>query len=91
MACHIFPYGYQDAVSTFFNHLFVGLISGQWVSNGWSRFCTDLGPGNRPSHEYTGYHQICCLNNMIPLRSDVHTLWDAYEIGVDIRVSTLIP
>ena len=37
------------------------------------------------SRKYTGYHQICRINNMIPLRSDVHDL-----IGVDIHVRTLI-
>lgn len=68
IACHIFPYAYQDL----------------WVANRWPTSCTDRGPDDNCSHEYTGYHQICCLNNMIPLRSDVHNLWDAYEIGVDV-------
>ena len=63
------------------------LISGQWMAEGWSSWCTDRGPDNDCNHDYTGYYQICCLNNMIPLRSDIHALWDAYEIGVDVRVS----
>jgi len=29
---------------------------------------------------------MCCLNNMIPLRSDVHELFDSFEIGIDIHV-----
>jgi hypothetical protein len=90
-ACHIFPYAYRDQVCTFFNYMSTELISGQWVSNGWPTLCTDRGPDGNCSHEYVGYHQICCLNNMIPLRSDVHLLWDAYEIGVDVFVSPPTP
>jgi hypothetical protein len=90
VACHIFPFAYQDVVSTFFHYLSAELISVQWVSSGWPSSCTDRGPGDDCSHDYTGYHQICCLNNMIPLRADIRYLWDAYEIGVDVRVSTPI-
>jgi len=68
IACHIFPYAYRD----------------QWVSKKWSTACTDCGPDGKCSHEYTDFHQICCLNNMIPLRADIQKLWDANEIGVDI-------
>jgi len=28
---------------------------------------------------------------MIPLRVDIHRLWDAYEIGIDIRVRPSVP
>jgi len=66
---HIFPFAYQDT----------------WVLQGWPEYCSDRGPEGNCSHDYTGYHQICCLNNMIPLRADVHRLWDVYEIGVDIH------
>lgn len=31
-------------------------------------------------------YNICSLNNMIPLRVDVHKLFDAHEIGIDIHV-----
>jgi HNH endonuclease len=90
IACHIFPHAYRDAVSTFLDRLSAELISGQWVASEWSKYCTDSGPDDKCSHKYTGYHQICCLNNMIPLRSDVHALWDAYEIEVDVSVSAHI-
>ena len=91
IACHIFPIAYQPAVSIFFNHSSAELMSSQWVSMGWSMSCTDRGPDGNCIHDYTGYHQICCLNNMIPLRSDVHDLWDAYEIGVDVYVNIYVP
>lgn len=53
-----------------------------------AKLCTDNGPDGDYSHEYTGHHQmISCLNNMIPLRTDVRFLWDAYEVGADIFVS----
>jgi hypothetical protein len=52
--------------------------------------CTDRGPDDNCTHDYTGYHQICSLNNMIPLRTDIHGLWDEYEIGVDVNVNTPI-
>ncbi|KAH9969241.1 hypothetical protein BJV74DRAFT_799381 [Russula compacta] len=69
ISCHIFPHAYHN----------------NWVSSRWLTCCTNNGPDNKVSHEYTGYHQICCLNNMILLRSDVHNLFGAYEIGVDIH------
>jgi hypothetical protein len=46
----------------------------------------DRGPDNDCNHAFTGYHQICCLNNMIPLCADIHCLWDVYEIGIDVNV-----
>jgi hypothetical protein len=67
------------------------LISGQWVLDKWPALCTDRGPDGNCSHEYTGYHQICCLNNMIPLRADLSVLWREYYVGVDVWVSLLTP
>jgi hypothetical protein len=61
-------------------------VDSEWVLQGWPEYCSDRGPEGDCSHDYTGYHQICCLNN-IPLRADVHRLWDVYEIGVDIHAS----
>ena len=75
--CHIFAHAYADRVRTFFNRLPPELISGQWKAENWERSCTDKGPGNDCEHGYTGYHQICSLNNMIPLRSDVRSLFDS--------------
>ena len=49
--------------------------------------CNDRGPDNNCTHDYTGYQQICSLNNMVPLRTDVHSLWGEYEIGVDVNVN----
>jgi len=46
--------------------------------------CTDRGPDDNCTHDYTGYHQICSLNHMIPLCTDIRALWDEYEIGVDV-------
>jgi hypothetical protein len=72
---------------SFFNCLSTLLISGQWVSEDLSTYCDDRGPNNNCEFKYTGFNQMCCLNNMTPLRSDVHDLFDAYEIVVDIFVS----
>ena len=71
----------------FFTCLPTKLIFGQWVADGWPSICTDHGPNSDDKHNYTGYHQICCLNNMIPLCADAYFLWDSYKIGVDVSVS----
>jgi hypothetical protein len=52
----------------------------------WERQCLDHGPTGRVDSDFTGYHHICCLNNMIPLRADVHALFDENEIGIDTHV-----
>jgi hypothetical protein len=89
-SCHIFPYAHWKSVSTSSKHLSPELIPSQWVSSGWQSLCTDTGLDDNCTHDYTGYHQICSLNNMISLRSDVHDLWDDYEIGVDVNVNVPI-
>ena len=58
----------------------------QWVDGNWEQQCKDHGPDGRVNHNFTGYHHICCLNNMIPLRADVHELFDSFEIGIDVQV-----
>lgn len=32
---------------------------------------------------------MCCLNNMILLRNDVHAAFDAHQIGIDTNVRVL--
>jgi hypothetical protein len=65
------------------------MMSEQWVDLDWERKCLDHGPtgstgSNRRS--FTGYHHMCCLNNMIPPRSDVREIFNAFEIGIDVHV-----
>lgn len=34
----------------------------------------------------------CRLNDMIPMRADVHQLFDAFEVGIDVHVCpTILP
>ena len=77
-----------------FVHYFL-FVSGIHLSlvaySGFGRLCTDHGPDGQNRHEYTGWHHICCLNNMASVRSDLHELFDAFEIGIDfhVRISLL--
>ena len=66
--------------------MWVGLIFLQWLASGFEGLWTDHGPDGQNRHEYTGWHHISCLNNMASVRSDLHELFDAFEIGVDFNV-----
>lgn len=89
-ACHIFPWAWHDAVITCLNLLSAQLI----LDSGCPTDC-------KKSAQTAARKITAALNtpaiaryveaNMIPLRADVHGLWDVYEIGVDVYVSTPIP
>jgi len=67
-------------------HIFNHAYRDDWVRGDWEYCCTDHGPPGDQiglSHSYVGFHHICCLSNMIPLRNDVHALFDAHRIGID--------
>lgn len=77
VTAHIFQHAYQD----------------MWIAGGWEVLCTDHGPPGVSQfrrHDYTGYHHICCLNNMVCVRSDLHELIDSFEVGVDVHDSNRI-
>lgn len=76
---------------TLFSHFRVELIFLQWLASGFEKLCTDHGPDGQNRHEYTGWHHICCLNNMAAVRSDLHELFDAFEIGIDFHVGYFSP
>ncbi|KAI0251707.1 hypothetical protein BJV78DRAFT_1352930 [Lactifluus subvellereus] len=55
-----------------------------WAERRYDNQCQDHGPTDHHlDHDYIGYLHICCLNNMIPLRADIHALFDAHQIGID--------
>jgi hypothetical protein len=63
------------------------LILWQWLTNEYEKFCLDHGPPDaQQPQEYIGWHHICCLNNMVSVRVDIHELFDAFEIGIDFNV-----
>jgi hypothetical protein len=61
-------------------------MSEQWIDENWERQCRDHGPTGHPNHDFTGYHHMCCLNNMIPLRANVHELFNTFEIAIYAHV-----
>ena len=90
VSMHIWQHAYQDEVCLLFSHLFVVLILFQWLASGFEQLCTDHGPDGHSRHEYTGWHHICCLNNMACVRSDIHELFDAFELGIDFHVGIFL-
>ena len=70
--------------------MWVGLIFLQWLASGIEGRCTDHGPDGQNRHEYTGWHHIYCLNNMVSVRPDLHELFDTFEIGIDFNVDIFI-
>jgi len=66
---HIWQHAYQD----------------ECLASGFEKLCTDHGPDGQNRHEHTGWHHICCLNNMASVRSDLRELLDAFEIGIDFH------
>ena len=90
VSMHIWQHAYQDEVCSLFSHLWVVLIFLQWLASGFEQLCTDHGPDGQNRHEYTGWHHICCLNNMASVRSDLHELFDAFELGIDFHVGIFL-
>lgn len=56
---------------------------------GFEEYCRDNGPDGLGLHQDVGFQRICSLSNMIPLRADIHLLFDAYEFGIDVNVSLI--
>ncbi|KAH9994670.1 hypothetical protein BJV77DRAFT_994047 [Russula vinacea] len=76
----------DQPIDVIIHHIFPRVHWDLWLQANYGAQCPDHGPtGHELDSDYIGYHHMCCLNNMIPLRRDLHILFDLYEVGIDVH------